>query len=95
MADGGFLWLVGSILGAVDADFDYDDTSVGMIASEDGKKHDYIEPRYNHKGERNTIVITSTPYNQWREDSGRVNTQDIQQFDDPFGTEPGVGGWVW
>lgn len=89
--DGGFLWLVGSILGAVDSDFDYGATTMGM-QTHDERETRYVESRRNHKGELNHTAIIETRYNEWRDDNR--NVRDIRELNDPY-DNGSQGGWLW
>lgn len=81
--DGGFLWLVGNILGAVDSGFSYQDTAIGMQSrDDDGSEQRYVESRTNLKGERNHIAIVETRYEDWRND--QQNVRDIHSLNDPY-----------
>jgi hypothetical protein len=89
--DGGFLWLVGHILQAVDSDFSYEETVMG-VGTRDETETRYIETRYNQKGESNSIGIVETRYNDWHADRGVRNTREIQELNDP---DQSRGGWFW
>jgi hypothetical protein len=86
--DGGFLWLVGNLLHAVDAGFDYNATAIGMQSIDDGEQR-YVEQRRNQKGEPERIGIIETAYNDWREDVGQRNSADLRDLS----SEHDQGAW--
>ena len=85
--EGGFLWLLGNILSAVDEGF-HSSSWMGVQNQDDTERRTTISHR-NDKGERQNIGVIETQYNHWREDVGWRNTRDIQELNDrDQGREP-------
>lgn len=88
--DGGFMWLVGSILSGLDAGFDYGQSAMGTGSWEDGQ-YRYVESSRNDKGERGFLGIVETPYQDWRDDNR--NVRDLRDLYEPDqGNQP---WWSW
>jgi len=79
--DGGFLWLLGNILSAVDEGF-HSSSWMGVQSQDSTERRTTISHR-NDKNERQNIGVVETNYNHWREDVGRRNQQDLRELNDP------------
>jgi hypothetical protein len=94
---GDFFWLIGKVLGAVDAGFDYDRQVYAAAYEHDESRNVFIQDQVNDKNprERNRITIVETPFQDWNESVGRENFRELRSMnDDPYDGY-GPGGFFW
>lgn len=89
--DGGFLWLIGSILKGVDAGFD--GGAYHGVQSQDDRERRTTIGRRNDKNENQQIGIVETRYQHWNDSVRWRNERDLRELNEP--DQGRQGWWFW